>query len=190
MNNCPVKVLQNEWEFNRLLSIYKSLKPKNIIEIGSYEGGTIWHWITFNDEVQKIISIDYPVYADKEEEKQIWNARANWNDWASDNESIIQCLPIFGLSTDKYIIEEVYNCFPYKNVDMLFIDDGHDYETVKSDFDNYSPLVKQGGMIVFHDVQGLEDVRRFWNEIKQQHPYVEIVENTAVGWGIGIIFKR
>lgn len=188
MNNCPVEILQNEWEFNQLLSIYKTVKPKNIIEIGSYEGGTLWHWINFNDEIKKIVSIDYPVYEDKQEEERVLNARDIWDDWTFDNHALF-IIPVFAPSTDKTIIKKMHADFPNKDVDMLFIDGGHDYMTVKSDFDNYSPLVRQGGMIVFHDIQGLADVRRFWNEIKQQHPYIEIVENVSIGWGIGIIFK-
>lgn len=40
-----------------------------------------------------------------------------------------------------------------KMIDILFIDDGHDYESVKSDYENFSPFVKKGGLILLHDTK-------------------------------------
>jgi predicted O-methyltransferase YrrM len=37
-------------------------------------------------------------------------------------------------------------------VDFLFIDADHSYEGVKKDFEMYSPLVRKGGIIAFHDI--------------------------------------
>lgn len=38
-----------------------------------------------------------------------------------------------------------------KPIDMLFIDADHSYEMVKLDVDSWSPFVKSGGYIFFHD---------------------------------------
>ena len=40
-----------------------------------------------------------------------------------------------------------------KIIDILFIDDGHEYEEVKSDYENFSPFVKKGGLILLHDTK-------------------------------------
>jgi len=37
---------------------------------------------------------------------------------------------------------------------LLFIDADHSYEGVKTDFDNFSPFVAPGGVIIFHDAYG------------------------------------
>lgn len=37
-------------------------------------------------------------------------------------------------------------------INLLFIDGNHDYEAVLQDYEQWSPLVKPGGMIAFHDV--------------------------------------
>jgi len=37
-------------------------------------------------------------------------------------------------------------------IDVLFIDANHEYDAVLRDFDNWSPFVKIGGAIAFHDV--------------------------------------
>lgn len=51
-------------------------------------------------------------------------------------------------------------------VDMLFIDGGHDYEVVEADHRLYSPLVRDGGIVAFHDaISPLTGVPRFLHEL-------------------------
>jgi hypothetical protein len=38
-----------------------------------------------------------------------------------------------------------------KQIDFLFVDGAHDYETVKTEIANWKDLVKVGGIIAFHD---------------------------------------
>jgi len=40
--------LQTPIEFNNLLKIYKVKSPLNILEIGTYKGGTLYNWIRNN----------------------------------------------------------------------------------------------------------------------------------------------
>lgn len=49
-----------------------------------------------------------------------------------------------------------------REYDLLVIDGDHSYAGVKSDFENYSPFVRQGGFIIFDDY-GAND----WPEVKQ-----------------------
>jgi predicted O-methyltransferase YrrM len=81
-----------------------------------------------------------------------------------------------------------------EKLDYLFIDGDHTYEGVKKDFEMYSPLVRSGGLVAFHDVaeHGRElacGVDKFWNEIKEQYKHREMIENSKQGWaGIGVLF--
>lgn len=54
---------------------------------------------------------------------------------------------IEGMSTDPVIITAAN----LLNLDVLYIDGGHDYKTVKSDIENYLPLIKSGGYLVIDD---------------------------------------
>jgi len=80
-------------------------------------------------------------------------------------------------------------------VDFLFIDGDHSYEGVKKDFEMYSPLVKKGGIIAFHDIvphppETRCEVNKFYNEIKYDYRHIEIVRDWAQKWaGIGVLFK-
>lgn len=46
---------------------------------------------------------------------------------------------------------DVVQSFPHV-IDFLFIDGNHAYEAVRKDFEDWSPKVKPGGYIAFHDV--------------------------------------
>ena len=81
-----------------------------------------------------------------------------------------------------------------KKVDFLFIDGDHTYEGVKRDFNKYSSLVKEGGIIALHDIAEHDPrssckVNKFWNELKNDYEYLEIIENIKQKWaGIGVIY--
>jgi hypothetical protein len=47
----------------------------------------------------------------------------------------------------------------------------------------YYSLVKNGGVIGFHDIKFIDDVEKFWNEIKNNYKYLELPIRT------GVIFK-
>lgn len=77
-------------------------------------------------------------------------------------------------------------------VDFLFIDGDHAYESVKRDFELYSPLVRPGGLVAFHDVSDhsnddTEGVRRFWAELRATGRTEECVTKDGTpGYGIGV----
>lgn len=97
-------------------------------------------------------------------------------------------------SHDPRTLERVRSLLRGRSVDFLFIDGDHSYEGVKRDYEMYSGLVKEGGIIAFHDIvrhppeTGCE-VHRFWNEIKNRYKYIEIVRDWGQGWaGIGVLY--
>ena len=83
-----------------------------------------------------------------------------------------------------------------RQIDFLFLDGDHTYEGIRQDFEMYSPLVKKGGIIGFHDIAPHPpetdcDVFRFWNEIKLNYPdrHGEFVADWDQGWA-GISWIR
>jgi len=188
INNCPVTILQNEFEFSNLLSIYQYYKPKKVLEIGTFFGGTLWHWLEFNDEIETIVSIDYPIPSSDGRYDEMIDSKKKWNDWISKHKNI-SFFSIEKESTKQEAIDQAKQIFKNDDVDFLFIDGGHDYKTVKSDFENYSKLVRKGGLIVLHDVVGCKDVMDLWAEIKMTYKYIEIFNGEQGGMGIGIIIK-
>ncbi len=185
LNTCPVQILQEEWEFATLVKLYRQLNPEHILEIGSFFGGTLWFWLNNAARLDQVVSIDCPIPPQDERYAKMIASKALWKNWIK---STITFTEITGDSTQDATVQKVAAVFPAANVDFLFIDGGHDYNTVKSDYENYSKFVRPEGMIVFHDVIGLEEVSKYWNEVKKGKKYLEIY-NASGGWGIGIIYK-
>jgi predicted O-methyltransferase YrrM len=86
-------------------------------------------------------------------------------------------------------------------IDVLFIDGDHTYDGVRSDYVNYRELVRDGGVIAFHDIVDdhwtrfgrktiawTGDVPVFWRQLK---PYAQTFEFVADpeqdGYGIGAV---
>ncbi|MDI3545103.1 MAG: 1-O-methyltransferase [Rikenellaceae bacterium] len=64
-------------------------------------------------------------------------------------------------------------------IDLLFIDGDHSYEGVRADVEAWLPKVKDGGIVVFHDIGWAEGVQRVVNEyIKPLQIEEQIIENT------------
>ena len=82
-----------------------------------------------------------------------------------------------------------------RELDLLFIDGDHSYEGVRKDYELYTPLVRKGGLIVFHDIVPCPPKRRcgvpqFWQEMKQLGQVTEFVSDWGQGgYGIGIMKK-
>lgn len=97
-------------------------------------------------------------------------------------------------SHDLTTLFELKKILGKRKIDFLFIDGDHTYEGVKKDFAMYSPLVREGGIIAFHDIvlgpsENVGGVRKFWDEIKKGYEYIEIVKDWKQGgYGIGVIY--
>ncbi|SEV88801.1 Methyltransferase domain-containing protein [Chitinophaga sp. YR573] len=204
IEHCPVPILQSPWEFSKLLEIYKTLKPRKVVEIGSFYGGTLWWWTRIwgrryyseygSDtpvnmpgnwgsigNLEHLTSIDYPIGPSDSRYEEMLRCRAMWPEWTAG----IDFHDIQGDSHNQITVQRVKQLYPDNDVDFLFIDGDHSYAGVKADFENYSTFVRPGGLIVFHDVCGLPEVKQYWQEIKGSHRATEICE--PEGWGIGII---
>jgi Methyltransferase domain len=68
--------------------------------------------------------------------------------------------------------------------DMLFIDAGHEYQDVMLDFERFSPLVRSGGIIGFHDA-----LKRTRYEEIAVWQFLETLENVnMIGSEVGIAY--
>jgi cephalosporin hydroxylase len=176
---------QEKAEIEQLAKFVQTLQPKIVVEIGTKNEGTfmIWNEVTS----AKTISIDLVegIHGGVSQEKT--NLR---------NENFKKlygprCTFIGGNSHDKSTYDKVLKCLNGEQIDFLFIDGDHTYEGVKQDYEMYSPLVKQGGYIAFHDINDTARHRRrnvyvgkLWNELKGS----KIEFNANSDWaGIGII---
>ncbi len=176
----PVPILQWEREFNVLLELYRRLEPANVLEVGTYYGGTLYHWLQNTARPgAKIVTVDsYAVGVDN---------RALYDDW---NVNDTRLIVVDGDSHAEVTVDRVWKHGPF---DFVMIDAGHYYKEVKGDWERYGPMVKTGGMACLHDILTHPvwpsiEVGRLWEEIKIDHLTFEIVADRNAEWGgIGVV---
>lgn len=185
----PILLTQVRSEIAELGKMVQALAPKRSLEIGTNYGGTLFLLCTLSPPGAHIISVDLkggPFGGGYPKRKIPLYRRFPRNGQKL-------CL----IQADSHLPEtweRVVGAMRGNKLDYLFIDGDHSYEGVKKDFEMYSPLVRSGGMVAFHDIaeHGEElacGVDKFWNEIKGQYRHHEMIENPKQGWaGIGVLF--
>ena len=101
---------------------------------------------------------------------------------------------ICGDSTEADTIRKVGMLGKY---DLIFIDGGHDYETVRADFDNYRSFLNPGGVIAFHDIAASDHPGpgRVWSELREaehaEWTFKEFVDRgNHTDYGIGMLIQN
>lgn len=169
----PVPAYQNLDEFGRLWDLVASRPHANVLEIGSLYGGTLWWW-SFLPNVERLVSIDMVTDWDQIR-PEVLEARANWPEWFPSAE-IHE-----GNSHDPAMVESVGGLF-----DFIFIDGDHTYDGVRADWLAWSPHVRPGGLVAFHDTWPNGDtiepgVVRWVDELRHHRPSIEWTNPDGVG---------
>ena len=188
-----IRPFQVREEIEELIRILSGLRPGTVLEIGTASGGTLFLWTRVSRPDSTIISIDLPggLFGGGYPYLKKFLYRC----FRCCDQRIVL---LRGDSHDPGTLREIREIIGDEGIVFLFIDGDHRYEGVKRDYEMYSPLVRPGGIIAFHDiVPGSEEnvggVPRFWEELKKKLPgnqVKEIVKDWGQGgYGIGIIFK-
>ena len=64
-------------------------------------------------------------------------------------------------------IEAIDTALAGRQVDMLFLDGDHQYESVKADFESHHARVRAGGIIAFHDAGSPQHMPGVWQAIEE-----------------------
>jgi predicted O-methyltransferase YrrM len=184
----PFAPVQVESEICGLLELVAEHRPRHVLEIGTARGGTLYLLSKMVHPEALMVTVDIqPRY-----QSELLRSFAR-------GKTTVELLA--GNSSEAALHERIRGLFP-QGLDLLFLDGDHSYEGVSRDFALYRPLVRAGGMIVFHDI--VEDNRtrygvdtggwtggvpRFWAEVKQGKAHRELVQDWAQdGCGIGVLF--
>jgi hypothetical protein len=118
-----------------MLKKYASQSRLGIVEIGVLDGGTTRELIA-SSSVQ-VCGID-PIVPDSNDANLVGNLKL-----------------IREIDNDRFTFyhDYSYNVVPHfkHGFDLLFIDGDHRYESVKQDFEQWSPLMEIGSVVAFHD---------------------------------------
>lgn len=174
----PMTRKEEIWE---LVKIIEKRRPKIIMEIGVGSGGTFKLWETIIPINGMLIGIDI-----MDESK--WDHRGSKK----------RVHFLHGNSLSKKILNKAKGILNGEKIDFLFIDGCHEGSIVRQDFSNYRQLVKENGVVAFHDIrapdtkdyQRTTTVDKVYTDLKGIYKSQDILPEK--GWkgsdGIGIIF--
>jgi cephalosporin hydroxylase len=161
--------------------------PRVICEIGTASGGHLYMLSRSLPSVSTLIGVDLQV-----KHRSLLRLLIP---------SRVDLHLIDGNSASAAVSDAVRQAVSDRGIDVLFIDGDHSYSGVRSDYLNYRQLVRDGGIIAFHDIVpdhrtrlGCQtgawtgDVPLFWSRLKPHARTVEFVANpTQDGYGIGVL---
>ncbi len=184
---CPaIQPQQHSSEFVELAKLVKEQKCKYLLEIGTYRGGTLFVFSQLAENNATVISIDYST--------TFLGIFYRAGQWPFFRKLIRKGQSLFLLRKDSHkpeTLTSIEHALQGHKLDFLFIDGDHAYQGVRKDFEMYSPLVRSGGLIAFHDIAqsgGLE-VYKLWDEVKVSYTYKEFIHQTGKdAMGIGVLW--
>jgi cephalosporin hydroxylase len=173
-------VQQRVEEFCVVAGILIASQPRNILEIGVYGGGSfaLWCYLASGKKIGiDSASIGGPIH------QRVDDFRSRFGEV-----SVLK-----GDSHDEHIKQEILSILDGDKLDFLFIDGDHTLEGIRLDFEMYSPLVRGGGWIGFHDVTESDYHKQMnaggsaehWATL--QHPRKIHINWRDPGFGIGMI---
>src|ERR1700722_6805856 len=139
----PIAPLQIRSELLALAEEISSLQPRSALELGTYLGGTLFVLCRLAHPAALILSLD--LYRGS-----LYGARKLvYHSFLRKRQELHV---ITGDSHSALTQSGITRRLGPARLDFLFIDGDHSYEGVKRDFEMYSPLVRAGGLIAFHDI--------------------------------------
>ncbi len=176
-----VQTQQKLSEITSLAEAVAAISPKTILEIGTWHGGTLLIWSSLASEM--VVTCDL-------EDKTI---QADFFRAMPPPGSACKVEVLQGDSHRPKFKEKVVGALGGHQVDFLFIDGDHSTEGARADFEEYSPLVRPGGLVAFHDIVELQpletnQVFALWQELKGLYEAQEFIDEAGqCGYGIGLL---
>ena len=182
-----VELPQHSREFRPLMEFLETLRPQNLVEVGTREGGSLFMLSRIMPPGSTIISVDLPGLA-----------------WGRDDSGLRKQRIAERLRSDGFTVHlverdsslpetaaEVAGLLGGAPIEVLFLDGDHSFEGVLADFRNYQPMVKKEAPIIFHDIAQSPntpkvEVHYLWRVLKTLAPHIEFVAAPENGQGIGV----
>jgi predicted O-methyltransferase YrrM len=141
-----------------LASLVALLQPRQVLEFGTCAGASTWHlWANAAPDAA-ITTLDLPSGAHVAGSTDLDLQGIASRPWLPDDPRV------------RLIEVDSRDWAPdVRDVDFCFIDAGHSYECVKNDTEKALPLMRAGGVIVWHDASWRRDgygVNRFLRELR------------------------
>ena len=131
----------------------REYRPHNILEIGTYTGGTFWLMCQYSTGYKASIDVVPPEYQEQREKQKTFSSDVVLINGSSQNQETI-----------KSLTKQTRGC----KFDLIFIDGDHTFDKVIEDFNIYSKYLSERGVVAFHDInpnhiyKDIYGVRQVW----------------------------
>ena len=174
---------QHDLEFAALLDAVVAIAPRTYLEIGTRAGGSFWAIGQALAPGAVMVSVDLPggpwglMHSQQPKRLVAETLRARGH----------VVYEIEGDSHAPAVRGQVREVLAGRAVDVLFIDGDHTLAGVRADWRDYAPLVRPGGLVVFHDLilsAEFPDCRvgLLWQELAPQFASRDVVAQYGIGW--------
>jgi predicted O-methyltransferase YrrM len=172
-------------EYSQLLIFFREANIQNYLELGVALGGSFFlNSVFLQKTLLKSHCVDSLAYKDVPWVQQTYEKI----------DSKIQRLKEYFPSKEFIFFNTTTNDFFKTNTqkyDCIFIDADHNYEGVKTDFENSLNFLNKDGYLIFHDISNTNTgVHQCWQEVKSNfssNKTYEFCHSTVKNCGIGVI---
>jgi hypothetical protein len=175
---------QDPWELTAAMKLAAEVNPEIIVEIGCDRGGTLYAWRALCPRVYGITLEDN-------------SASTGGSGLGLETHG---AMVLVGDSHEPLARRWLLSCLidaedprSYQPVDVLVLDGDHSAAGVRQDVSDYGPLVREGGLILLHDIDSVPDVfcpvevKQVWPGLKARYATEEIRNPDSGGQGWGVI---
>jgi|SRR5579862_577181 len=179
-----LRMTQASDEILWLLGVVRQQRPRTVVEIGTDQGGTLFLWPYAAADDALLVALDI----------RSLGVLGRWSPYAIvrralalQEQRVELLMPVD--SHDPRTVERLERILAGRPVDFLFIDADHTYDGVRRDFELFSPLVRPGGIIAFHDVSAgaWPGVVRFFDELSSRYEHDSRVAEGPRRYGVGFV---
>jgi predicted O-methyltransferase YrrM len=182
--------VQRTWELASLVGVVRDIRPRTVLEIGTFRGGTLACWAETATPDAHIVCIDR-----LEDSYGIVKVEAHTAHLRRLIRPAQQLTFLPFDSQDAATVQKVKDVLKGDPVDFLWIDGDHHEGPVRRDFELYGALVAPGGTIGFHDIHPDPELPgnqayRVWRELKERLSVREFIDQDhpgGAGMGIGVL---
>jgi len=167
-------------EIQALCILASYIKPENVFEIGTYDGWTTLHLALNTQDDAKITTLDLKsediekVSLKLEEKELKYIYKPTIGDRYRNTEVEYKINQVYGDSA-KFDMSPFYY-----SIDLMFVDGSHHYEYVKHDSENALKMVRNGGVILWHDFLVWPGVTKYLLELSKNLRIYHIKDTSLV----------
>jgi predicted O-methyltransferase YrrM len=185
-----IRPMQVPSELRSLLELLAREPPRALVEIGTGRGGTLFLFASVARPDAVLVSIDAANAEGVFGGRRTYKRRARlYRALGCPGQRVVFIAADSHRDETRCAVEDALGG---QVVDFLFIDGDHTREGVEVDFRMYSPLVRKGGVVAFHDIvpgpaEHVGGVPEFWQEIRDGSALEFVDDWSQRGCGIGVL---